>query len=174
MPRLPLPLDRLPVREVAGLLLGPASAVRHGTVAVARTTRSWELTLAALAGRELDGEVPRPTHAAGVVEDAMHGTAGAGSSAYADDADTGGAQAMARAASTPQPAEGGEPEIDLTDVAVPPVEGWAEMSPQDAGAAVSGLSREQLDALIAYEEAHGRRLAYLLMLRQRRDEAASV
>lgn len=193
MPRPSLPLDRLPVRRAADLLLGPASLIRHGSVAVARSARSWELTLATLAGRELDGEVPRPTHAAAVVEDALEHDdesrsptrrAGSTDASYAgspDDTDRGDSQAMAAAASAPQPAEGGEPEqIDLTtssttgsadEIAMPPIEGWAEMSPQSASAAVSHLTREELDALITYEEAHGHRTAYLLMLRQRREEA---
>jgi hypothetical protein len=187
MPRLPLPLDLVPVDRVAGALLVPASAVRHGSVALARTARNWELTLLHLAGREVDGDVPRATRAAEAVEemlgaDADHGTPQASASSTAQPADDGdvapdhagsddghgvpAAEAVDLRERPGSDALTGGPGAQLSSDDLP-VEGRAELSPQAAGAAVADLDAADLDVLLAYEKAHGHRPAYLLMLQHR-------
>jgi hypothetical protein len=126
--RRPALVPRLPVEQVAGALVLPAAVLRHGAVALATSSRQWELALTRLAAGAGDREErPEPTTAERNVE---------------------------------PPAE-------------PPVDGWAEMAPQAASAALADLGVDDLDGLLAYEQAHGHRTAYLVMLRQRRDELAS-
>jgi len=58
-------------------------------------------------------------------------------------------------------------EVDLRDSDELPVEDWAQLSLADAQARASSCSPTELAALLAYEQQHGHRMAFELMLQQK-------
>lgn len=153
----------LPVDRAREALLPPVRLMREAAVIAARTTRHWELALA--------GEDP---------SDRVHPADGAD--------ETFSSAAQARASSTPSQAEradaadrsgsmsGAAEVVDIRDLSTDdlPVEGWPSMSLADAQASLSALSPAELAALLAYEQAHGHRIAFEQMLQHRLERSGAV
>lgn len=178
----------LPIDRARGALLPPVRLLREATVIAARTTRHWELMLAgedpSERGRGLDPDVlgrPGSTSAGGVEQT---------SSSWGRRDDESASSAQTRASSRQSRAEGGDPDgrsgslsgseqvevVDLRDLSGDdlPVEGWPSMSLADAQASLSPLSPAQLAALLAYEQAHGHRIAFEQMLQHRLERSGAV
>ncbi len=147
----------LPVDQGRALLVVPVRLLREGAVAVARTTRHWELVLSGQADVDLRDEAPTPseptrprpsTVASTIGDDVVPGVPSSGTD---DPATTG----------TDEPPTEPPAADDLA------VDDWAELSLADAQARISGLDDGDLRALLDYERAHGHRPQYTLLLERR-------
>jgi hypothetical protein len=70
----------------------------------------------------------------------------------------------------------GEGVVDVRDLGSDdlPVQGWPSMSLADAQASLSTCSPAELAALLAYEQAHGHRIAFEQMLQHRLERSGAV
>ena len=134
----------LPVDQGRALLVVPVRLVREGAVAVARTTRHWELVLTGAAEHAVDLR----DHAETPGDDVVPGVPSTG---------------------TDSPATTGtdEPPTEPPAADELAVDDWAELSLADAQARISGLADDDLRALLDYERAHGHRPQYTLLLERR-------
>jgi len=154
----------LPLDQGRALLVVPVRLVRQGAVAVATTTRHWELVLSGRAALDVDLREQRPstTEQDEQVLRAMLG----------DDVVPG--MPSSATDETPLPAH---PTTGTDEMpAEPPsadelaVDDWAELSLADAQARIAGLSDDELRALLDYERAHGHRPQYTLLLERRLEQ----
>jgi hypothetical protein len=138
----------LPLDTARSAALPPVRAARMGAVAVARTVRHWELALGGDAEEE-DGHVA-PAPAPTVTPDA------------------GAPSAMTDHAAPEGRPDDAEP-IDGTELSGSelPVQGWAELSFADAQSALAACEPDDLRTLLAYEQAHGHRPQFTLLLEHR-------
>lgn len=155
----------LPVDQGKALLVVPVRLVREGAVAVATTTRHWELVLSGRAGADIDLRdgflAPRQPSTTERDEDALR--------ALPDDDVVPGVPSSAtdepRRATGTDEAPTEPPSAD--ELAV---EDWAELSLADAQARITGLDDAALRALLDYERAHGHRPQYTLLLERRLEQ----
>ena len=153
----------LPVDQGKALLVVPVRLVREGAVAVATTTRHWELVLSGGADVDLRDDVrtPMPPSTTERDEDALRVipdddvVPGMGSSATDEPRPTTGTDEMP---TEPPTAD----ELAIDD--------WAELSLADAQARITGLDDSALRALLEYERAHGHRPQYTLLLERRLEQ----
>jgi hypothetical protein len=138
----------LPVDQGRALLVVPVRLVREGAVAVARTTRHWELVLTGAADHAVDLRDAAPAPGDGVVP-------GMPSSGTDEPATTTGTD---EAPTEPPTAD----ELAVDD--------WAELSLADAQARITGLGGDDLRSLLDYERAHGHRPQYTLLLERRLEQ----
>lgn len=152
----------LPLDQGRALLVVPVRLVREGAVAVARTTRHWELVLSGEAGVDLrDGA--RGPRASTTQQDgqALRGTPG-------DDVVPGMPSSGTDEPSTTTGTDEAPTEPPSADELA--VDDWAELSLADAQARIAGLADAELRTLLAYERAHGHRPQYTLLLERRLEQ----
>jgi hypothetical protein len=153
----------LPVDQGKALLVVPVRLVRAGAVAVATTTRHWELVLSGRADVDLRDDVRTPMQPSTTErdEEALRAmpdddvVPGMGSSATDEPRPTTGTD---EAPTEPPTAD----ELAVDD--------WAELSLADAQARLTGLDDDALRALLDYERAHGHRPQYTLLLERRLEQ----
>jgi len=154
----------LPLDQGRALLVVPVRLVRQGAVAVATTTRHWELVLSGRAEPDVDLRDQRPstTEQDEQLLRAMPGD---------------GVVPGMPSSATDEPPLPSHPTTGTDEMpAEPPsadelaVDDWAELSLADAQARITGLSDDDLRALLDYERAHGHRPQYTLLLERRLEQ----
>lgn len=158
----------LPVDQGRALLVVPVRLVRQGAVAVATTTRHWELVLSGRAGPDVDLREQRPSTAE-QDEQVLRAMPGDGvvpgmPSSATDEPPLPSPPSTGTGTGTDEmPTE--PPSAD--ELAV---DDWAQLSLADAQARITGLTDDDLRALLGYERAHGHRPQYTLLLERRLEQ----
>lgn len=158
----------LPLDQGRALLAVPVRLVRQGAVAVATTTRHWELVLAGRADPDVDLREPRPSTTE-QDEQVLRAMPGDGVVPGMPSSATDEPPLPSHPSTTPGTGTDERPtEPPSADELA--VDDWAELSLADAQARITGLSDDDLRALLDYERAHGHRPQYTLLLERRLEQ----
>lgn len=153
----------LPVDQGRALLVRPVRLVRQGAVAVATTTRHWELVLSGRAEPDVDLRDERSTTEQD--ERVLRAMPGDGVVPGMPSSATDEVPLPPHPTTGTDEAPAEPPSAD--ELAV---DDWAELSLADAQARITGLSDDDLRALLDYERAHGHRPQYTLLLERRLEQ----